>query len=37
LGLTISKRLVELQGGRLEVESVLGEGSAFRFTLPSAP
>ncbi len=34
LGLSISKRLVELMGGRLAVESRLGEGSAFSFTLP---
>lgn len=34
LGLAISKRLVSLLGGDLGVESVLGEGSRFFFTLP---
>jgi signal transduction histidine kinase/CheY-like chemotaxis protein len=36
LGLTLSKRIVELHGGRLWVESRLGEGSAFTFTVPVA-
>jgi signal transduction histidine kinase len=35
LGLAVSKRLVELLGGRIWVESELGHGSRFVFTLPS--
>jgi len=37
LGLWISRGLVEAHGGRLVVESEVGRGSVFRFTLPIAP
>ncbi|MBI4551424.1 MAG: hypothetical protein HY710_04100 [Candidatus Latescibacteria bacterium] len=33
LGLSIAKRLAELQGGRIEVRSVAGQGNEFRCTL----
>lgn len=36
LGLSISKQLVELHGGTLDVSSVLGEGSTFTFSLQLA-
>jgi len=34
LGLSIAKRIVEMHGGSIWVESSLGEGSIFWFTLP---
>ncbi len=34
IGLSISKNLVELMGGKIWAESKLGSGSLFRFTLP---
>jgi len=35
LGLALSKRLVELHGGRIWVDTELGQGSTFVFTLPA--
>ncbi|HEV2236292.1 MAG TPA: ATP-binding protein [Ktedonobacterales bacterium] len=37
LGLWISRRYVEAMGGEIWVESVVRQGSAFRFCLPAAP
>lgn len=34
IGLAISKRLIELQGGQIQVKSKLGKGSTFQFSLP---
>jgi signal transduction histidine kinase len=37
LGLTIARKLIELQGGEVAVESAPGQGTSFSFTLPVAP
>ena len=36
LGLALAKRFVELHGGTIRLESALGRGSTFTFTLPDA-
>src|SRR3989441_5659818 len=37
LGLTLSRRFVELHGGRIWVKSELNQGATFTFTLPVGP
>ena len=37
LGLAVSRRLCELMGGTMSVESVEGEGSTFQFTIQTTP
>jgi two-component system phosphate regulon sensor histidine kinase PhoR len=35
LGLAIVKHVAQAQGGRVEVDSAVGQGSTFRLVLPS--
>jgi signal transduction histidine kinase len=32
--LAISKRIIEMHGGRIWIDSMVGQGSTFSFTLP---
>jgi signal transduction histidine kinase len=34
LGLSISRKIVELHGGRISVESEVGKGSTFKVSVP---
>jgi signal transduction histidine kinase len=34
LGLAISKRIIEMHGGQIWIDSTLGQGSTFLFTVP---
>ena len=36
MGLPIAKRIIERHGGTISVESQLGQGATFSFTLPNA-
>jgi signal transduction histidine kinase len=36
IGLSIVKKIVELQGGTITLESAVGKGAAFRFTWPAS-
>jgi signal transduction histidine kinase len=36
LGFSIAKNLVEMQGGKIEIQSELDKGSTFSFTVPVA-